>query len=271
MRVTFDSNVYRRIVSPEKFPRDTRSADLTLIHESLKDGLMQGFLCESIVTLEGVRRADRGDYFSAVKLKVVFTEGESDDGSLRLTAAAGPHSQGHPGMPPKFGKWVNDALILGLRLMRAPRVSMRRPSEVSHAWFAPEPHGSGSLNRVKRFGELIREIENWGVGLAVLKALGQRMNARLGVVGHWAASLDRPENDEQACEIINAVSEWADGEVVAAHYSYGNDVLCTEDKGRSGEGSIFSDGSRRWLEATYGLSFVTVNELAEHCRRPAGS
>ena len=120
-------------------------------------------------------------------------------------------------------------------------------------------------------GKLTREIEHRGVGLAVLRSLGQRMNARLGEVGHWAASLDCPESNEQAREVIKAVSEWADGDVVAAHYSYRNDVLCTEDKGRSDEGSVFSNGSRRWLEETYGLSFVTVNGLAERCRRLAGS
>ena len=153
MRVTFDSNVYRQIVSPSKFPGDAQSVDFALIHDSLEDGLIQGFLCETIVTLESVRRDDRSDYFSAAKLKVVFTEEESDDGSLKLTAAAGPNSQGHPGMPPKFGEWVNDALMLGFRLIRAPRVDVRRPSEVSDAWFAPEPHDLGTLNRVERFGK----------------------------------------------------------------------------------------------------------------------
>ena len=271
MRVTFDSNVYRPIVCPAKFPRDRRQADLLLIHESLKDGFLEGFLCESIVALEGVRGVDRGDYFSAATLKYVFTERESDDGSLKLTAAVGPPNQGHPGMPSKFGGWVQDALNLGLKLMRAPRVGMSRPAEVSDAWFAPGPHEPDSLNRAQRFGGLTREIEKRGVGFAILKALGQRMNARLGVVGHWTTSLDCPENDEEARELIRAVSEWADGDVVAAHYSYGNDVLCTEDKGRSAEGSIFSDDSRRWLEDTYGLSFLTVNELAEKCRRPAGT
>ena len=63
MRVTFDSNVYRRVVAPAKFPQDSHRADILLIHKSLQEGFLQGFLCESIVTLEAVRRAYRGDYF----------------------------------------------------------------------------------------------------------------------------------------------------------------------------------------------------------------
>ena len=135
-----------------------------------------------------------------------------EDGSLMLRAAAGPQGDGHPGIPPKFGDSVNDALKLGLRLMRAPRVGMARPAEVLDAWYAPEPPGLGMHDRVSRFGELAREVEKRGVGSAVLKALGQCMNARLGVEGHWKASLNRPANAQEASHVMNGVSEWADGD-----------------------------------------------------------
>jgi hypothetical protein len=41
------------------------------------------------------------------------------------------------------------------------------------------------------------------------------------------------------------VSEWADGDAVAAHIAYGNDIFCTQDQGKSAGGpSILDEGIR---------------------------
>ena len=99
MRVTFDSNVYRRVVAPESFPNDPLNTQLDRIHQHLKDKHIQGLLSETVATLEGVIRSNRCSYFSSTKPKVQFTETETPDGSISLQVRAGPDNSQHPGLP----------------------------------------------------------------------------------------------------------------------------------------------------------------------------
>jgi len=60
-----------------------------------------------------------------------------------------------------------------------------------------------------------------------------------------------------------ACAEWADGELVASHIAYRNDVLCTNDLARAAGSSIFDSTNRAWLTAEFGVRFATLEELAE--------
>jgi hypothetical protein len=117
--------------------------------------------------------------------------------------------------------------------------------------------------RQARFFALARVIEGNGVGIAIAKALGDGINARLGLAKPWFASLDQPIDIHEENRIKRAISEWADGDTVATHYGYGNDYLCSEDQGGSGATpSIFDAANRSWATADYGISFATLSELA---------
>jgi hypothetical protein len=68
-------------------------------------------------------------------------------------------------------------------------------------------------------------------------------------------------------EFANAVAEWVDGDSVAAHVAYSNDVFCTEDQGKSASGgSILDADNRVWLAVTYNVKFATIRELATQIR-----
>jgi hypothetical protein len=57
--------------------------------------------------------------------------------------------------------------------------------------------------------------------------------------------------------------ESADGDVVAAHIAFGNDYLCTEDRGGStGSLSIFDAENRAWLKTEYMVEILNVQQLA---------
>ena len=92
---------------------------------------------------------------------------------------------------------------------------------------------------------------------------GVTINTRLSRPGPWFASLDLPRDANEKTEIQKAVAEWADRDTVAAHFAYTNSYLCSEDRGVSaGSPSIFDAINRTWLRATYGVEFVTLEELA---------
>jgi hypothetical protein len=66
------------------------------------------------------------------------------------------------------------------------------------------------------------------------------------------AALDRAQDEQERKEIERAISEWADGDTVAAHIAYGINVLCTEDRAGA---SIFDSSNRAWLEPTAFVSY----------------
>lgn len=106
-------------------------------------------------------------------------------------------------------------------------------------------------------------IEARGVGFAALLKLAEGIQTRFGIQdAPWFEGLDRVEDPIERKAIADAFGEWADGDSLALHVAYGNDVFCTEDFGRSGRPSVLNDENRAWLTATYGVQFATPAELA---------
>jgi hypothetical protein len=197
---------------------------------------IQGFLSETVVTLEGIQSAQRGTYFS--------------------------QANHHPGLHPILAQRVAHAVNLGLRFMYAPRLGAPKPIELQNDVFAVETDSQQQELRLKRFSQLVRDIEAQGVGMAVVRNLASSIKARLGTAGPWYSSLDHPRDAQEKTAIEKAVAEWADGDTVAAHYAYQNDYLCSEDIGQSAGGpSIFDTTHRTWLETAYGVKFVTLSAL----------
>ena len=68
---------------------------------------------------------------------------------------------------------------------------------------------------------------------------------------------------EEQDKIKKAVAEASDGDVVAAHFAFGNDLFCSEDFGKSASpASVLDDDSRAWLTEVFGIRFVTLAKLA---------
>jgi hypothetical protein len=56
----------------------------------------------------------------------------------------------------------------------------------------------------------------------------------------------------------------APGDLVAAHIAFGNDYLCTDDKGNSAaSSSIFDAHNHAWLHSQYQVKIVSAQELAD--------
>jgi hypothetical protein len=265
LRVTFDSNAYRQAVDPNRSRRDASLGDLLRINAALVDGRLQGFLSETVGTLEGVRNTQRGSYFSSVRPKVGRKEQVLPDGTIKLSFVGKPDNALHPQLPAVAARWVSASLTLGLKFLYAPRFGAPRPAELlNSSAFEVESNDREQAQRQERFSRIAREIEARGLGFAVIKGIGSRINTRLGITGPWLASLGRPKDVAEEREIQEAVKEWADGDTAAAHYAYDNDYLCSADVGGStgGAPSIFDAANRAWLTSSHNVQFVTLAELA---------
>ena len=84
--------------------------------------------------------------------------------------------------------------------------------------------------------------------------------AAFDAAGGWDAQPDASFNEKI---FAKACAEWADGELVANHIAYRNDVWCTNDLARAAGTSIFDPTNRAWLTAEFGVRFTTLEELTK--------
>ena len=231
--VTFDSNVWRPVSSPNRFPKDRDFVSFEIIHKALQTGKIGGRLSETVFTLEAIECGARKSFFE----------------NYPRTA--------HPGNNPYLSSHWADALALGFRLMRCPRVQNVKNLDLNDEWF-DSTSTVDSLTRASRFGEVSRKIVAAGAGYAAVQQISARYSS---VSVPWHFVLDAvPPSEINA--FAKAVAEWADGDAVAAHISYGNHFFCTRDIGKSaGSSSVFSPSNRAWLERDYGIVFVKPEEL----------
>jgi uncharacterized membrane protein SirB2 len=67
LKITFDSNVWRIIASPNTFPKEASIKDFQTIRQAVNKKEITPFLCETIFTLEAIERKKRKEFFSEYK------------------------------------------------------------------------------------------------------------------------------------------------------------------------------------------------------------
>ena len=122
MKVTFDSNVWRIVVTPSRFPGEAALQSFQAIRSAIIDSRMKPFLVETAFTLETIQRGDRQQFISDYKPSPAFDGPPQPDGSLKVRGVIGPNPGAHPGLNPVIAAHLEDAINLGFKLLRSPRV-----------------------------------------------------------------------------------------------------------------------------------------------------
>ena len=157
----------------------------------------------------------------------------------------GPNDESHPGLPEIQSNKLKDALAAGVRLMRgAAWLGLPSPIELRDPALFVQ---TSDPDREQRQIDALARIESRGVGKAAFDA-----------AGGWNAQAGVSYNEKV---FAKACAEWADGELVASHIAYRNDILCTNDRARAAGISIFDSNNREWLKSEFGIKFATLEEL----------
>jgi hypothetical protein len=140
---------------------------------------------------------------------------------------------------------IRRAVEMGMRVLSAPRRGSVPTHDLDGSFYFKDPDAASTALRLQRFATISKAIEARGLGFArVLKH--RRM-------GHPA----------DTGKVARARAEWADGDSVAAHFAYGNDLFCTEDRARkAGRHSVMHAAQRAWLKRAFGVEFVSIAGLA---------
>lgn len=255
--VTFDSNVWRPVGDPSRFPGDPNHSSYKKIHAALQNGEIEGRLSETVFTLEGIARADRKKLLGGYKPKIGMTQDVRQDGTIELGFSISPDLTAHPGNNNHLNLHLNDALALGFKLMQCHRVGGIINQDIKPEWYVQT--SESTTENANKFGEVGRKIEAAGAGIAWVKSIGV---ANVQGTDHWSIGLaNAPASKDK--EIASAVAEWADGDMVSAHVAYKNHYICTKDVAKgAGINSVFSQANRFWLERDYGVKVISPEELA---------
>jgi hypothetical protein len=275
MRITFDTNVWNRMVLPERWPSVSNYVALVSIKAALQAGKIEGFICESFATTEAIRSGERAEYH-ANKIPIINIENKPVGPNLmHMTIQIETDHSLHPGLTKEFEEELTEAIAIGMKLLSTPYMNVPIPDRLRNNphLYAPEVFATADYS--ERFGEVVRTINDKGVGEGALVALANEIKAAFADANRKVEIGDRElikrvydamcaaGDKKNMARVEKAFSEDADGDMVAAHIAFGNDFICSEDRGKSAAGaSIFDDENRAWLKATYGVEILNARELA---------
>lgn len=279
LRVTFDTNVLDLACRPERFSKNPLQPQMLRVNEALQSGEIKGFYSVTMLTIEGIMKADRAAVYQGTRLTARHEESKLvanadlppsirefvGNGDVeRITSTLIVEQPDRKELPAGMKERAGAAHALGLRALKAvPRIGAFQMFDDSGSFYLD----TGSDGQLKAWIDtahrVSRAIEERGVGLAQLKSMGESL-ANYGIDGPWFSALTQAKDIHEERAIERAFAEWADGDSLASHIAYGIDVFCTLDKGNSnGAKSILDSTNRKWLEGEYGVRFMTLEELGE--------
>ena len=243
MRVTFDSNAWEAIFTAD----DT---DCEPIRAALQSRRIEGFICVAGFRIEAITKRNRPAYFAqpfmAVTMEGLIARG---NGRFDVSMSMGPDNRKHPGLPAVQTEKLGRALAAGIKLMYGENwMGLPVPAEIADPSLYISETREEAMEREGRQVMASSAIDGRGVG-----------NAAFLAADGWT---DRPRTPLEEKRLSRACAEWADGELVAAHIAYRNNILCTGDRAVKAGLSIFNMPNRAWLAATYGVVCATLDELA---------
>jgi hypothetical protein len=206
--------------------------------------------------MEGVNKKDRTAFLSTQEMRPRVIDTDDPDFNLVMYA---PDQSARPRLSPKFEDRLNDAAQLGILVIKIP---LYTELKLPISFVAKEPP-----DFVGKFESIYSAIKQRGVGRAPLENLGPELAMKAGGSHKFALGaipdLSCYTADERE-KIKSTVAEASDGDAVAAHFAFGNDLLCSEDFGKSASSpSVLDADNRNWLTKTFGIQFATLGELAQ--------
>jgi hypothetical protein len=257
-KVTFDTNSFDKAARPHVYTKDPDHTHFARVNGAIKDGRVTGFICETGVTLEGIKVDDRAKVFGSTTLATNMSA-EENSSIIRVNMKMEQPLRSE--LRPKQVERFAAALDLGMRLLGAPRTGIPHVEMPNCNPYAKETEAELS-SRLERYFQIAEAIEQRGLGSVRAGQLAQRLASRAGATVPWFKVLGAVQDIHETREVARAIAEWADADSIAAHYGYGNDMFCTRDEARHGHPSILDSDNRKWLSETFGIRFVDLRELA---------
>jgi len=245
MNITFDSNVWERVINEEEH-------HLVKIKNKIRDGKIRAYICEIALTLEAIQKKLRSKFFGNYKPSITIEELPPENRTLRMRVSIAPNTELHPGLSPKQWDKLLEARDLGFQVFRMTSFGTVRTEEIPEDMYA-------DIEGFWRYAELLESCNNFIMELGCGRAAYDQFKAQFNLVGLGGQTVP----DEQEKKFSKAIAEWVDGDSLSAHYAAGNDFFCTDDKAQNaGTGSIFHSQNKTRLEKEFGIKVISSYEAA---------
>lgn len=262
IRVTFDTNTLSGVVDSDQQFGAVDDAAYQAVQAAVRTGHIRGFFSEALVTLDAIGRKAKADVLGAAR----FVSETASTGPNQITITLGPHWK-RVDIDHRILARVATARAIGMRALIGPRRfgDSRVARGFGESFYEPYPSGAAFVAAADTANALDAAIVARGFGRAHVIELAKFFSERDGADGEWwPQGLERTRSAAERKKVRLFVNEWADGEALAAHAGYGNDLFCTVDRARDlGDRSILHPSHRAWLSEMHGVTCVNVAELAE--------
>lgn len=257
-KITFDSNVWRLVLDPEKFSNDPEIEYCRQINEYIKKGYLLPCISETMFTYEAINKVNRKEFFANYKAEIEASPLPSKDGMTGIRFTIKPDVSYHPGNNSYFSKYLEKAIHLNFKILKCVRIGGIVNPEITEDMFLVQDEVEMHY-RLDTSAKVSKIIEDeLKCGFHHIKEIGIKYSPTLN---DWKEGIKNAP-DSVNVNIAKAVAEWADGDSIAAHIAYKNDYFCTRDKAISaGNTSILSSNNLAVLKKKYGLKIISIKEL----------
>lgn len=254
MKVTFDSNVWENIVSPDR----DQSGVYEVLHSDICNNAIKPYFCEVALSLESIFKTNRLSHTSTYKPKIEVVTEEFDGNRFHGVVGFGPDNDAHPGMHSVLKTKYLNAVAIGFKVLAMTNIGTARAKEIRDE----TKIGFSSIDDFWDYADRLHEcstyIESLGCGSDTYHKLVEKYDIKMSPYKRLAQMASKTEVKQFAA----SVAEWADGDSISAHYAYGNDYFCTSDQaGNAGSKSVFYPGNLRLVSEKFGLQVVSPEEL----------
>jgi hypothetical protein len=245
VNVTFDSNVWEPLAAePSEYPA---------IRERILSGEISPYITEISVSLESIQKSARQRFFEAYRPSFTWSAESASGDEIEGTFTLGPDTSSHPGLAPKLSEKLLRARELGFKVIRMTNIGTVRSPEIPKDMLLTVESYDAYWDYAERLSNCSEFITNLGCGY------------------HDYQIMKRTRQPGSPEKLAAAIAEWVDGDALAAHYAFGADVFCTNDRARNaGSKSIFYPDNLAKLKSQFAIVVLRPDELLQYLQSCMG-
>jgi hypothetical protein len=222
-------------------------SEYAAIKERILSGEISPYITEISVSLESIQKSARQRFFEAYTPSFTWSAESTSCGPIEGTFAIAPDTTSHPGLNPKLLQKLLKACELGFKVIRMTNVGTIRSPEIPKDMLLTVESYESYWDYAERLSSCSEFIRSLGCGYHDYQIMKQTQ---------------QPGSPEK---LASAIAEWVDGDALAAHYAFGADVFCTNDKaGRAGSKSIFYPDNLAKLKSRFAIVVLRPDELLQY-------
>ena len=235
IKITFDSNVWRIISSPEKFVNNPNIEIYQNIRTAYQKGKIIGYLSETTFTLEQIQRNERMAWLLNPH-KISIKESSQASNNIHLNMTIGSNNNIAPAEKQIVKKHLEDAYNLGIRILPSNRIcGPISPLLKEKKYYIQYSNDDEYHKYNNENGKILRELETMKFGIYALKQLGSANCSN--ETNTWYEGLSYISSEEKQ-SLPDLIAEWADVDALATSIAHGISFFCSNDiaKGAKGKG-----------------------------------